>query len=595
MHHMPKRVRTAQAGACTYCVRRKERCYIGVKGIPCTTCHRLKLPCDGSATVEKIARSRPRVPSVTYCAEEIFASHLQESEREHNPRFVVSSPGVAATEPLDNYVSIIDQFLGPSHPVDPPRAQIPDYVTALPDRLDAADLQYLEAKGALCLPTARFRTELLKSYILWVQPQVPALDLEPFLRAIAENNGVNTISLLLFHAVMFAGAAFVDISHIHQEGYTSRKGARDILFQRVKVLLELHCEEDRLTTVQALLLLIHWHDIQNTEKDASHWIGTCLSLAISIGLHRIPDRSSMTPRKQQLWKRTWWSLFNHARLTSEDIVTMMTIEGEHHGSDGPEADMIETGDFHVEILAPELRAVVDNVEILGNLEQQTVQALMFVEKTKLCRLTQFSSFSTRVKNLIFAPDTPGTRVCPKLWDLFATRSLEDLQNWYRQLSPTVQHTFPVSLNPTPWEKSIYLHSTWLKLLYLGTSYAAVQEEMRETGDPVVYPFVADYSGMLETYLISITELFEEVYSLDLSSFLPSPAVALLVLALTYHRRILERHGSEIPRSALKLHQCWNIMNRLRDSSVLAGGMQALLTDTASTGPWGRLSSGLLTS
>jgi hypothetical protein len=33
---------------------------------------------------------------------------------------------------------------------------------------------------------------------------------------------------------MFAGAAFVDISYINQEGYTSRAAARDILCQRAK-------------------------------------------------------------------------------------------------------------------------------------------------------------------------------------------------------------------------------------------------------------------------------------------------------------------------------------------------------------------------
>jgi hypothetical protein len=83
--------------------------------------------------------------------------------------------------------------------------------------------------------TARFRTELLESYILGVHPQVPVLDLEPFLRALSENDGSDTISLLFFHVVMFAGAAFVDISYINQEGYTSRAAARDILFQRSKV------------------------------------------------------------------------------------------------------------------------------------------------------------------------------------------------------------------------------------------------------------------------------------------------------------------------------------------------------------------------
>ncbi|KAL2834570.1 fungal-specific transcription factor domain-containing protein [Aspergillus pseudoustus] len=591
MHHTPKRVRTAESGACTHCVKRKERCYIGVRGIPCTTCHRLKLPCDGSVKAQK--QSKQRVPPPTYCAEDLFASQLQKTEREQNPRFVAPNPGVLATAPLDNYHAIIHQLLGPRSQVEPRKVQIPDYVTALPDRLDAADFQYLEAKGALCVPTARFRTELLKAYILWVHPQVPVLDLEPFLRAISKNNGSDTISLLLFHAVMFAGAAFVDLSYINQEGYTSRAAARDILFQRVKVLLELHCEDDRLATVQALLLLVHWHEIQNTEKDASHWLGTCLSLAISIGLHRSPNSSAMTLRQRQVWKRTWWSLYNHARLTSEDLVTMMTIEGEHHASEAPEVGMIELSDFPLEVISADVRAVVDDCEVLSSLEHQTTHAIFFVEKTKLCRLSQFSAFATSVKGLLFERDNPETRVCPKLWDFFATRNLEELQFWERHLPPAAQHSFPVSLDPTAWEKSLYLHRTWLRLLYLGTSYAAMMEEMREMSDPVLFPFVGDYSNMLERYLVGITDLFEEIYSLDLSKFLPGPAVALLVLALTYHRRLLARQEGQTPRSALKLHQCWNIVHRLRDTSGLAKGMQAALANVDVSDPWERLALGLL--
>jgi hypothetical protein len=301
----------------------------------------------------------------------------------------------------------------------------------------------------------------------------------------------------------------------------------------------------------------------------------------------------MTLRQRQVWKRTWWSLYNHARLTSEDLVTMMTIEGEHHASEAPEVAMIDLNDFYLAVLPSEVRAIVDDCEVLSSIEHQTAHAIFFVEKTKLCRLSQFSAFSSSVKSLLFEHDNPKTRVCPKLWDFFAARNLEELQFWERHLPSAAQHSFPASLDPMPWEKSMYLHRTWLRLLYMGTSYAAVMEEMRDMGDPVLFPFAGDYSSMLERYLVSITDLFEEIYSLDLSTFLPGPAVALLVLALTYHRRLVDRQGGETPRSALKLHQCWNIMQRLRDTSVLAKGMQASLASAAIQDPWERLSMGLL--
>jgi hypothetical protein len=71
--------------------------------------------------------------------EELFVSQLQKTKREQNPCFVTPSPGVLATAPLDNYHVIIHQLLGPQSQVKPRKVQIPNYVTALPDRLDAVD------------------------------------------------------------------------------------------------------------------------------------------------------------------------------------------------------------------------------------------------------------------------------------------------------------------------------------------------------------------------------------------------------------------------------------------------------------------------
>ncbi|KAI9372228.1 hypothetical protein BJX61DRAFT_553085 [Aspergillus egyptiacus] len=535
----------------SYSETRRERCYIGVKGIPCTTCDRLNLQCDGRANVHLYCSHSLQSHWLEYTDDAnldgLFAAHLQKTELEQQARWI--SPPRVSTRPR------------------PETAGIPDYITGLPEPIDAADTPYIE---------------------------VPVLDLERFLKAMADNDGGDPISLLLFHAVMFAGAAFVDISHIYQEGYTPRKAARDILYRRAKILLELECEDDRLATVQPLLLLVHWHDIQNTEKDSTHLIGICLSLAISIGLHRSPDEASMPLRQQQVWRRTWWSLYNHARLTSEDLLAMMTIEGDHHATAAPEVAIVTLADFPLEILPPEIRAVVDDCEVLRSLEQQTVHAQLFVEKTKLCCLTQFSSFSNGVKNLVLASDQPATsRRSPRLGYFLAKRSLEELEGWYHELPSTVHHSVPVSLTLTPWERSIYLHRAWLKLLYVGTSYAITEQQVREMNHPRSLSFTRGYSLVLEQSLIEATDIFEEVYSLDLSGFLPAPATALLVVVLIYHRRLSQTPTAHGRKSALKLHQCWNIMHQLHDASALAKEMDGLLTDGSLEDRWDWLDASLL--
>ena len=75
------------------------------------------------------------------------------------------------------------------------------------------DAEFLQHKGALSLPAADVRNEILKSYIEYVDPFMPVLDLREFLRIVESGDGKSEkISLQVFQAVMFAGSAFVDIS-----------------------------------------------------------------------------------------------------------------------------------------------------------------------------------------------------------------------------------------------------------------------------------------------------------------------------------------------------------------------------------------------
>ncbi len=113
--------------------------------------------------------------------------------------------------------------------------------------MEKGDWEYLERKGVFDLPTERFRTHLLNSYILWVHPHVPVLDLSVFVGSIAANDGINRVSLLLLHSVFLVAIPFVDITHILQEGYSSRKEACNIFYCRVKVCVMFDAVNLRMT------------------------------------------------------------------------------------------------------------------------------------------------------------------------------------------------------------------------------------------------------------------------------------------------------------------------------------------------------------
>ena len=115
------------------------------------------------------------------------------------------------------------------------QTRLPSYIAPLPPDLDPDISQFLHRKGALSLPTPTIRDELMRVYVCYVHPFLPLLDLGAFVKAIAGQDETCKISLILFQAVMFAGAPFVDMSCLESEDFQDRKQARKALFGRVRV------------------------------------------------------------------------------------------------------------------------------------------------------------------------------------------------------------------------------------------------------------------------------------------------------------------------------------------------------------------------
>lgn len=105
----------------------------------------------------------------------------------------------------------------------------------LPTGLKLDDLTYLEHKGIFDLPSVECRNEILRSYFLFVYPLLPLLDVGDFLVPILENNSDAEISLVLFYAVMCAGAGHVDMQVLRAAGFESRRAARGTFYERARV------------------------------------------------------------------------------------------------------------------------------------------------------------------------------------------------------------------------------------------------------------------------------------------------------------------------------------------------------------------------
>jgi hypothetical protein len=120
--------------------------------------------------------------------------------------------------------------------IPPPKNKLPAYIKPLPQRMSTADIDYLFAKGALSLPEVSIRNALLQSYIEYVHPYMPLVELHKVLETIDKGTGEDgDLSLLLFQSIMFAATAFVDSSYLRAAGFSNRKAARKAFFQKARV------------------------------------------------------------------------------------------------------------------------------------------------------------------------------------------------------------------------------------------------------------------------------------------------------------------------------------------------------------------------
>ena len=156
------------------------------------------------------------------------------SQEERLRRMSISQAAAPLVSPSIQMNSDPTAFLNP-HRSSISKPALPPFVYPLPYRILNDDVEYLQKKGALTVPEPKLRNELLRSYVQYVHPYMPLLDLNDFLSAIERNNGSSAVSLLLFQAVMFAGTAFIDMRFLQAQGFESRKVARKVFFQRARV------------------------------------------------------------------------------------------------------------------------------------------------------------------------------------------------------------------------------------------------------------------------------------------------------------------------------------------------------------------------
>ncbi|KAK6383950.1 hypothetical protein LTS17_003242 [Exophiala oligosperma] len=194
--------------------------------------------------------------------------------------------------------------------------QLPAFIQPPSREFDMDQLDFLKRCGALSPPQQSLQDQLFLSFLLYVFPFLPVLDVQDFIDAVEQRRPDRRISLILFQAVMFSWTAFVPIEALREAGFESRIAARAIFLRKVKLLYDSDWESDRIVLIQATLLHEWWYVSSADAKDPWYWHGSCLSLAITTGLNQKSTDALPDPKMRRLWRRIWWTIVSRDRLMS---------------------------------------------------------------------------------------------------------------------------------------------------------------------------------------------------------------------------------------------------------------------------------------
>jgi hypothetical protein len=123
---------------------------------------------------------------------------------------------------------------------------------AMLTELDSVEIDILHQRGAFLLPPRALCDELVDAFFKWVAPVVPVINRSRFMRRYRDNK--NPPSLLLLQAILLAGSRVCTNPQL-MDANGSTTPAAMTFYKRAKALYDANYEDDRVTIVQALVLM----------------------------------------------------------------------------------------------------------------------------------------------------------------------------------------------------------------------------------------------------------------------------------------------------------------------------------------------------
>ncbi|KIW17687.1 hypothetical protein PV08_04882 [Exophiala spinifera] len=427
----------------------------------------------------------------------------------------------------------LDSLLNPEATPDVeevPRLGIPGYITALPSGLDLEALQFLRVRGALSIPTAEVIDELIGAYVCYIHPFMPLLDMRPFIRAVDSDGENEKISLLLFQAVMFAGATFVNEGCLSRAGYQNRNQACTSLFDRSQLLYNADIESDPTTLTQALLLMTYYHHDPGHTKGRHHLLTAACSFGTDTGLDGSPEPEVFPVAHRKLRRRLWSCCLIVDKFVSMSERRVACI---HPGKST--AHTLELGDLN----DTDLNDALDRYYMRDRETDARILRKLSIMNTKIYSIIDhilntlytpvvYSDTLTFTTKTVLVPQT-STEIAPDCMALD-----QELRKWYAELSTTEGSN--VGRDHRRNGRVVGVHSAIVEMLY-NTALILVHRPHATLRLPEnsAARFLQEFSGAVTNEAARrITDIATPLQEGHLLRFLPPVGVTALFTAAREH-------------------------------------------------------------
>jgi hypothetical protein len=457
---------------------------------------------------------------------------------------------------------------------------LPRYIRPHPAHFDAEDIQYLAAKGCLTIPDDQLRDELIRIYVLVVYPFMPAVDLGDLLGVITGEDEGGTISLLLFQAVMFASATFIDIKQLQSRGYKSKRDARRVFFNRVKLLYSLDYESDRLTLVQSLLLMTYWYDSDSDDKHTWYWMGIALTTAQVEGLHRDTEQPQHPANANRLRRRIWWSCVIRDRLLGLGIRRPSRIREDEFS-----VEPLRLDDFDLAPPTPAAARLLATPSCTGSDPScRRAMAIICIDLSKLCIVigrilhSQYTIGSSQQEGSSYLRKAIVRPQSSKEQSQSFAQCDNGLHEWLQNRSTESKYEHGVRKPRTSAcseDSMIRLHQALLYMNYLTALGALHRPQVFYSGsDGIDLARKADSKRKVTEAAVAITKLAFDLQSTNQMCYSPTSSIPAFLSAALIHLLNTRSSDEETRNISIgRFCQCLDALHQLQ--SMYAAADQAV--------------------